>query len=165
MGQFLQSYILLQWMQSYVLTTYEENISEIKLCLYWNSFLSIFFFQNIVAWGKKKGLLSVDQSSVLSGISSTLLAKEEVRRLWWAVDRNKKETVMPNSLAVSTTLHVIWSISDESPQSSKFLPNHSMHFSIVFLWKDNIETKFSVKFAPGFNKGCGLFIWVTTLFR
>lgn len=49
----------------------------------------------------------MDQSSVLSGISSTLLAKEEVRRLWWAVGRNKKETVMPNSLAVSTTLHVI----------------------------------------------------------
>lgn len=135
------------------------------MCLYWNSFLSIFFLQNIVAGGGKKRFLSVDQSSFLSGISLTLLAKEEVRTLWWAVGRSKREIVMPNDLTVSTMLHVIWSISDESPRSSKFLPNHSMPFSIVFLWKDNVETKFSVKFASGFNKGCALFIWVTTLFR
>lgn len=106
MGQFLQLYILLQWMQSYVLNAYEENISKIK-CAFIETLFFLFFSFKILLLGKKKGLPSVDQSSVLSGISSTLLAKEEVRRLWWAVDRNKKETVMPNSLAVSTTLHVI----------------------------------------------------------
>ena len=66
-----------------------------------------FFPSKYCCLRKKKRFLSVDQRSVLSGISSTLLAKEEVRRLSWAVGRNKKETVMPNDLTVSTTLHVI----------------------------------------------------------
>lgn len=68
-GQFLQLYILLQWMQSYVLNAYEENISKIKCAFIETLF---YFFQNIVALGKKrtsaqiKALFSVESHPILA---------------------------------------------------------------------------------------------------